>query len=279
LPNWEYYTLICIANDDRVLLAATFEMARANPMLILRYSVRNLIHFIFNPGFKHSRYNLNPFSPEGLWFYPAYGDVAGNTLVLPRAAVRELILDPAWHEPWILHRIFSRVQTAWLENYKRAVFVMACLMSVAWLAVAANLVRAFRRRAVVSAASESTRSFGFTNTLIASIVIASLVFGYNAAVTSIFAEPDFRYREAADLQAIVIAGLGVIALQQWAAFAFAGNSLTGRIVERWNEAVHLTAVLDIWRRWTGEKLAIAVICVATAGFSAWTIFMLVNTRP
>ena len=33
-------------------------------------------------------------------------------------------------------------------------------------------------------------------TLVASIVIASLVFGYNAAVTAIFAEPDFRYRQS-----------------------------------------------------------------------------------
>ena len=77
----------------------------------------------------------------------------------------------------------------------------------------------------------------------------------------------------------MIAGLGVVALSQWAAFAFAGNRLAGAIAERWNEAVHLTAALDIWRRWTGEKLAIAVICVATAGFSAWTIFMLMTTRP
>ena len=46
-----------------------------------------------------------------------------------------------------------------------------------YLTVAANLVRAFRRRAVVSAASESTRSFGFTNTLIASIVISQDMVG------------------------------------------------------------------------------------------------------
>jgi hypothetical protein len=275
--NWEYYTLLCIANDDRVLLAATFEMARADPMLILRYSIRNLMHFIFDPGFKHSRYNLNPFRPEGLWFFPATGDVAGSTVWLPKPAVRELTLDPTWHEPRIFHRMFSWVETAWLKNYKTAVFVMACLMSAAWLAVAANLVGAVRRR--TAASSASTGRFAFTSTLIASIVIASLVFGYNAAVTSIFAEPDFRYRQAADLQAIVIAGLGVVALSQWAAFAFAGNSLAGVIAERWNEAVHLTATLDIWRRWTGEKLAIAVVCVATAGFSAWTIFMLMTTRP
>jgi hypothetical protein len=173
--------------------------------------------------------------------------------------------------------MFSWVETAWLKNYKTAVFVMACLMSAAWLAVAANLVGAVRRRTAVSSAS--TGRFAFTSALIASIVIASLVFGYNAAVTSIFAEPDFRYRQAADLQAIVIAGLGVVALSQWAAFAFAGNNLAGGIAERWNETVHLTAALDIWRRWTGEKLAIALICVATAGFSAWTIFMLMTTRP
>ena len=277
-PNWEYYTLLCVANDDRVLLAASLEMARAHPIYIVRYSVRNLLHFIFAPGYKHSRYNLNPFLPEGLVFYPAYGDVSGNILALPRQAVRELALDPVPHEPFLIHRLFARVQRDWLSRYKTSITVMACLMCAAWLFAAANLLRAVRRKPAIPDAAESATPFEFADMLTASIVIASLVFGYNAAVTSIFAEPDFRYRQAVDLQAIAVAGLGLIALRHWLAAAFGQYRITNRLVDRWDDASRFVAVHDVWQRLTSAQLAVAVVGVTAVGFVAWALFMLANTR-
>jgi hypothetical protein len=278
LPNWEYYTLLCLANDDRVLLAASLEMARANPMLIVRYSTRNLVHFIFEPGYKHSRYNLNPFRPEGLFFYPAVGNVAGATFPLPARAIREITLDPVSHEPFIVHRVFSVIETAWLASYRTGEVVMAVLMCAAWLAAAANLLRAVRGQAAMAAAPPSTGVLAFAAALTASIVISSLVFGYNAAVTAIFAEPDFRYRQAADLQGIIIAGLGVIALARGLGPAF-DLRLAAGLLDRWNDAVRFAAARDVWRRFTSVELASAVIGVTVAGFSAWTLFMVANTSP
>jgi hypothetical protein len=277
-PNWEYYTLLCTANDDRTLLHATFEMARAEPTLILRYSMRNFAHFLFNPGYKHSRYNLNPFRPEGLYFYPATSNISGDILGLPAQAARELTLDVAPHEPFIFRGLFSVVQAIWTKTYETNVGIVAWLMSVAWLAAAASLVRTVRDRQTAAVAADSARLLGNSSALVASIVIASLVFGYNAAVTSIFAEPDFRYRQAADLQAIVIAGLGVIVLRRWFLVAL-GENLAARVVERWNDALHFTYDRDVWRGLTGAQLAMAVVGVAATGFAAWTLFMLVNTRP
>ena len=71
--NFDYYSLLCTANEDRVLLHAGLEIARANPSLVARYFVRNLFHFIFNPGYKHQAYNFNGFSPEELGFLASAG--------------------------------------------------------------------------------------------------------------------------------------------------------------------------------------------------------------
>ncbi len=278
-PNWEYYTLLCIANDDRLLLAAALEIARAHPSVILRYSVRNFLHFIFNPGYKHSRYNLNPFRPEALLFYPAEAAVDEDTTGFPVRAVRELRFDPVPHEPFVVHRLFSVMQTAWLKSYRTEVAIMAWLMCVAWVTAAVRLVQAVRPRAK-SASMAEPNSGGLRksdNALVASIVIASLVFGYNAAVTAIFAEPDFRYRQASDLQAILIAGLGLIAMQPWIWTALR-HRVPADVAERWNRTVRWIHAGDVWPRLTTMQLAAIVIGTACAGLAGWTLFILANTQ-
>ena len=278
-PNWEYYTLLCIANDDRVLLAAALEIARAHPSLILRYSVRNFLHFTFNPGYKHSRYNVNPFRPEALPFFPAEAAVDENITAFPARAARELNFDPVPHEPLVVHRLFNAMQTVWLKSYRTEVVIMALLMCVAWGTAAVRLVQAVRPRAK-SASMAEPNSGGLLksdNALVASIVIASLVFGYNAAVTAIFAEPDFRYRQASDLQAILIAGLGLIAMQPWIGPALR-HRVPADIAERWDRAVRWIHAGDVWPRLTAMQLAAIVIGTACAGFAGWTLFILANTQ-
>jgi hypothetical protein len=64
-PIYEYYSLLWAANnDDRVMRQAAWEIVRGKPALILRYTARNLFHFIFKPGYGHSRYSLNPSVPS-----------------------------------------------------------------------------------------------------------------------------------------------------------------------------------------------------------------------
>ena len=277
-PNSEYYTLLCEANEDRVLFAAALEIARAYPSLILRYSVRNLVHFVFSPGYKHSRYNLNPFRPEGLVFYPAYGDVSSQVEALPAQAVREVNFNASPHEPFIVHRLFSVIQTVWLKAYMTDAAIIAWLMCVAWVTVAVGLVRAVRLspRPVPAVELNSARVIVFDNALVASIVIGSLVFGYNAAVTSVFAEPDFRYRQIADSQAILIAGLGLISMQQWIRVIL-GDRLTAYNTKYWDRAIYTIRARDIWRRLATFRLASIVLGTAFCGLGGWILFMLENT--
>jgi hypothetical protein len=77
--------------------------------------------------------------------------------------------------------------------------LIGLLMCVAWLSVALSVANTalLRFRPAFAIKSQRTRAVAFSAALIASIVIASLVFGYNAAITAAFAEPDFRYRQMA----------------------------------------------------------------------------------
>jgi hypothetical protein len=267
-PNYEYYTLICEANDDRVLLSAAWEIARARPAMMLRYSARNLFHFIFEPGYSHTRYNFKPFSPVGLVFFPGQGPVAGDVTSLPGQAARELNFDSLWPRPAVLDWLLATVQELWLNLYRTGAAVLAYLMAATW-AVAAVGLAGFDRL-------WSRRKNPVDRALVASIVMTSLVFIYNAAVTAVFAEPDFRYRQMVDLQTILIAGLGLVSIPYWLDIVL-GQPLAATIAKRWDQAAQLTYTCDIWRRLTTIELAMIVIGVAVAGFAAWTVFMLMNT--
>jgi hypothetical protein len=266
-PNYEYYTLICEANDDSVLLRAALEIARAHPAMMLRYAARNLFHFIVEPGYSHTRYNFKPFSPVGLVFFPGQSPVAGDVSSLPAQTVRELNFDSLWPRPALLDWLLTSVQDLWLNLYRTAAAVQAYLMIATWAVAIVGLVgfdRLWSRHNLVDRA------------LVASIVTATLVFIYNAAVTAIFAEPDFRYRQMVDLQVILIAGLGLVSIPYWLD-SILGQSLATTIAKRWDQAAQLTYTCDMWRRLTTVELATIVIGVAMTGFAAWALFMLMNT--
>jgi hypothetical protein len=280
-PNYEYYTLLCEANDDRVMLAAALEIARAYPGMILRYSIRNLLHFIFEPGYRHTRYTLNPFMPVGLVFFLASDReesvVTGEVDMLPAQAAREVNFDSLWPRPQIISRLLDLIQRVSLKLYRIEALIVACLMTVAWATVAARVARL--DRVWPSRRNSNKLDLGaalpLAGGLVTSIIIGSLLFGYNAVVTSIFAEPDFRYREMMDLPAIVIAGLGLIAIPYWAGVAPSRHRAAG-LGKRWNHAVRSVYARDVWQRFTATQLAIIVIGVAIVAFASWTIFMLEN---
>ncbi len=277
LPNWEYYTLLCLANDDQTMLRATWELDRAHPILILRYSVRNLIHFIFNPGYKHSRYNLYPFGPEGLIFWPSFIQLDPEEItLLPARAAREIRFNSFSRLPLFLRRAFGWLRQGWLENYRRMTAFIAIFMCVAWMTVIAALtVRLFKRHSPDVPLMRAYTAI-FDGGLAASVIMASLVFGYNAAVTAVFAEPDYRYRQMVDTQAILIAGLGLIAICRWASLAL-GKRFTPRLARPFDEVSRRLCAIDPWRHLSVIQLVAIALGVTAGGFGFWTIFVLKNS--
>lgn len=277
-PNYEYFTLLSEANDDRVLLAASLEIARTHPFMILRYSLRNFLHFIFAPGYAHTRYNFNPFSPVGLVFFPTYSLVAPEFAQLPARAAREITFDSVSPRPRMIGSLLDAIQGIWAKLYRTEAFILTCLMIAAWITVVARLAELRRVRPSRSHQDkvDSAMALPVADGLVRSVIIASLLFVYNAAVTSVFAEPDFRYREMVDLPAVLMAGLGLATIPYWTGIASSPHC-AAILAERCSHAVRLSRRWDVWQRFTAMQLAMIAVGAAVAGFAAWTLFMLENT--
>jgi hypothetical protein len=277
-PNYEYFTLLSEANDDHVLLAASLEIARTHPIMILRYCLRNFLHFIFAPGYAHTRYTFKPFSPVGLIFFPATSIVSPDFAQLPARAVREINFDSVSPRPQMIGWLLNVIQRVWAKLYRAEAFILACLMVAAWITVAARVAEPSRMwpSRLHLDKPDSAAALLLADGLVHSIIIASLLLIYNAAVTSVLAEPDFRYREMVDLPVVLIAGLGLATIPYWTSVA-SSRHRAAILTERWSHAVRLSRARDVWQRFTAMRLAMIVVGVAIAGFASWALFMLKNT--
>ena len=277
-PNYEYYSLLWAANyDDRIMLRAAWEIVRSHPSLVLRYTARNLLHFLFNPGYEHSRYNLDPFGPDDLAFVPSVEVVAPDAIVgMSPRAVREIRFINSVKQPWIAESLFGWLEELWLEHYQTYLALLSLFICVAWGATVAAFARHASALWSKSSGDASKKYFLFPNGLIPSIVLASLLLCYDALLTALFVEPDFRYRQLADCEAIVLAGLGVISLGSWLDVGL-GSRLRGSLRAYSAKLARLLDEFDPCRRLTAIQLAIWTACLITACFAVWALFMVEHT--
>jgi hypothetical protein len=124
--------------------------------------------------------------------------------------------------------------------------------------------------------SKLQKTFRFSDGVVASIIVASLVFGYNAAVTSEFVEPNFRYRHIVELQNFLIAGLGFISIHHWV-WIILGESVAERVGGRWTQAIQWMRGLDFFERLSALQLVSLSVSFPLAVFAWWAMFMLRNT--
>ena len=82
-PNWEYYLWLASADDnDQTYLKASGEIARAYPLYVARYGLRNVLHLLFDPGYAHTRNNARGFHKIGLQFLPVTGGVVATVVAM-----------------------------------------------------------------------------------------------------------------------------------------------------------------------------------------------------
>lgn len=106
--------------------------------------------------------------------------------------------------------------------------------------------------------------------------MASLLFIYDAALTALFVEPDFRYRQMADLQATLVAGLGLISIQCWLKFGV-GARLPLSFLVPLDRAGYVFRRWDPWRCLTATRLGIWMAGLVIGSFASWALFMLEHT--
>ncbi len=70
-PNEEYWMiLMAIDTNDEFYLDVAKEIARSHPWYVVQYSIRNLWHAVFDPGYAITRYNAQGYIKTGMDFVP-----------------------------------------------------------------------------------------------------------------------------------------------------------------------------------------------------------------
>jgi hypothetical protein len=160
----------------------------------------------------------------------------------------------------------------WSNEYRNFVRAVGILMCIAWASATISIIISLKKRfgRQTRNEGESGTLFAFPDKFVGCVLIASALLIYDAAVTAVFAEPDFRYRHMIDLQALLIAGLGVIAIQRCLAFMLDGKLF----VRQMARVRQCTRAIDVYSRLKPTRLIVFVGIFVTAIYLSWILFML-----
>jgi hypothetical protein len=265
-PNFQYYTLFCDAEaNDQVFLGAAAEIAKTYPSLVVRYALRNLILYVLYPGFTHPTHGIGPISSIGLMFYPLRAGFSEQPYIDARA-VREaqvrLTTSPA------LAHASEALESFWLNNFHPFLRVTLLLSLVAWLAT------------ILFAVSSATNTWkaqfiapfpepGF----FASLTVVSLLFLYNAVVTALFAEPDYRYQHFIVLLRILLAGFGTIVLARLFELRSTLDTSFIKNVRAGLKAIQSRDLLVRSLQYRVPRVFVLLFCITCALFAWWGYVM------
>jgi hypothetical protein len=192
-PNYEYWMLITLIVDDRTLLRATLEIVAAHPGYFAAYTLRGAAHFLFAPGYAHTRYNTHGYSPVGQRFYPEETDLT-EVAKFPARAQAEL------GRPAPFPALMAGIASLWVPAYGTYIGITSILMIVGWLSA-------------LAAPSQFTRAF------LGCFAAATLLLLYNALIVGAFVDPDYRYEAMVLVLRGLVAGFAILALRPCRAIA------------------------------------------------------------
>jgi hypothetical protein len=211
-PNEEYYWNVVYAVDtnDQFFLDVAKEIARAYPLYIVKYSMRNLWHALFDPGYATTRYNTLGFIKTGGEFMPdsqGWGTHSEDPVTqYGSRAAREMEYFQLKTQPAAIQKFFSVVQIFFLENFHKYVWITAVPIIMAWIgAFSGALCWVVPRKRFCRVLSNNG-----VDKLMAPIIAASALLLYDDLATAMFSQPLYRYFHMTEPLRLVIAGFGVV---------------------------------------------------------------------
>jgi hypothetical protein len=278
-PNYEYYMLLGSADpNDQSYLRASWEIAQAHPLYVLQFSARNMLKYLFDPGYGHTRYNARPYHKGGLEFIPAMGEIS-NPASAPERAVREMRYLPLREQRPSVQLAFQTIMDFWKLYFAEVVRITSVLMVIAWAGVL------FQFSCLLAPRTRLCQSFMFPgrDSIVASIIASSIFLLYNAAVTAAFAEANYRYFHFSELLRILISAFAVVLLT---GFLTSDHHKLGRLCRlsapyHWSSrAIRAIQSQDLFAAHfaSRHKQLVALLFLLTAAlFAWWTYFMIIRT--
>jgi hypothetical protein len=278
-PNYEYYMLLGSADpNDQSYLRASWEIAQAHPLYVLQFSLRNMLKYLFDPGYGHTRFNARPYDKVGLEFIPAVGEIS-DPASAPERAVREMQYLPLREQSPSVQLAYQNIMEFWQLHFAEVVRITSVLMVIAWTGVL------LRFSCLLAPRTRFCESFVFPgiDSIVASIIATSIFLFYNAAVTAAFAEPNYRYFHFSELLRILLSGFAVVLL---IGFLTSDHHKLGRLCRScapYRGASQVIAAIqsqDLLASYFAKRdrqLLVLLFMVAGALFAWWTYFMIVRT--
>jgi hypothetical protein len=210
-PNEEYWAiLLVIDTNDQFFLDVAKEIDESHPIYLVQYTLRNLWHSVFDPGYATTRYNVQGYLKTGNDFVPGtqgWGSVSEDPVTqYGHRAENEMRYFPLKTEPFVVQRAFDVVRILWFRNFPTYIWITSALIIIAWIGAMLGALcwliprSPFCGRIMKAAGLEK---------LMAPIIAVSALVLYEDLATAMFSQPVYRYFHLTEPLRLVIAGFGV----------------------------------------------------------------------
>ncbi len=208
-----YFILACVDSSlslpeaDHVYLMASLEVARAHPLYVLEYALRNSWQLLYDPGWLHAQGTLEPHLRGGLFFPFSGATTAGRGNIgdrLEQPALSEAEFIPLERQPRFIKGIYFDIESVWHEYYQPVTRVVFWLICVTWLSTVVGFLEMTMRAARWKWWSEVLLS---AQVVPASLTVSVILLG-NVFVTGLLVNSYYRYDFSITMLKIMLAGLG-----------------------------------------------------------------------
>jgi len=210
-PNEEFYRNVIMAVDtnDQFFLDVAKEIMHAHPWYVAQYSLRNLQHALFDPGYATTRYNTQGYIHTGKEYPPkdlGYGNKSEDPVYqYGQRAVNEMKYFPLETAPKFIKKRFHSLESAYFNYFDQYVSITSILILIAWLgAIASLLARVFSPTNFF----QIMKNTGLAK-LTGPIIVVSAWVLYEDLLTSLFCQPLYRYFHMTEPVRFIIVGFGV----------------------------------------------------------------------
>ena len=278
-PNEEYYNLILgVDKDDQFILNVAKEIMRSNPWYVVRYTMRNLRHALFDPGYASTRYNTLGYGHVGNEFIPAsqgWGTRSEDAVTQYGArAVNEMKYFQLKTTPQFIQKMFTKVESGYHKHFDKYVWITAVLIIVAWLGASLGLIsRVFSQIKFSQVLNKMN-----IDMLMAPIIVASALVVYEDLLTSLFCQPVYRYFHLTEPLRLVIAGCGAAILVRMVSLWKTRNGVNPDPSS--NGVTHIIEERDLINRYFAHRRTqwiVLLISVNVLLFGWWVLSMIAHT--
>ena len=279
-PNEEFYWNVIMAVDtnDQFFLDVAKEIMRAHPWYVVQYSMRNLKHALFDPGYATTRYNTQGFIHTGLEYPPkdlGFGHKSEDPVTqYGERAVKEMQYFPLNSAPMFVQKRFADIQQYYFQYYDKYVSITSLLIIVAWFGAGLGLLsRVFPNKKFFLA----IKNMGIDKLTGPILVVSAWVF-YEDLLTSLFCQPVYRYFHMTEPVRLVIVGFGVAVVASFISMMVVRMGVNpGQPIKSLVSAIQKRDLLDGYFSDRRTQWTLLIISVNVILFAWWVSSMLAHT--